>query len=858
VDLRGGGSGFVAAGAGDGVVAEPAGGARESGGEPADGIRAARTKIKETYTLIAMLKNYLLLALRVIRRNKLYSLINVGCLAIGIAVAMTVMVYVLHEHSYDGWHKNAGRIFSVSTTEKYGGSAWSNYKLSYLTGPMVRQDNPAVESMVRVFPNMLGADLKNPQLSDTHFREGSDWLFADSNFFSFFSFRLLQGQAASVLARPFTVVLTKKAAKKYFGTANPIGKVLIMDDKYRMEVTGVAADLPSNSSVQFDLIASLSSLRAIEKYKPYLADQQVHGGYYYTWLLLRRPENAHAVEQSLGRLSARTEAKEIRQAEQGYGAQDSHEYLLLPLSDSHLKGSDSYSNTRYLDVFSLVAGLILLLALVNYMSLSTARSAIRAKEVGVRKVMGAQRSRIAGQFYVESTVYAVLSFLAGGLLFLSLRSYFFHLIDVPVDGRFIAEPIVAGSFIGLLVLVIVVSGSYPALVLSGFRPVAVLYGKMSRQLGGERVRKGFIVLQFTISMGLVVGSFVIGKQLYYMRHKEIGLDRENVVMLPFGTTMMNYGAYKQEVAELPAVRQVATAPYELFKQTWVSLVSIPGKAPIQLQGIDVDSTLIPLLGIKWKEEPLGKTWFDRKHMILNETAVQAFGLGWPATGKQVKVGEGMVTVAGVVKDFNFMSLHREIEPFQLTIEPDVDKAWDSGYGGCMYVKIGAYTNVPTVIDALRKIYKKFDNRTPFEYQFLDEVFDSNLKLEERLSGMVSVFTVITIVIACLGLFGLATFSAQQRMREIGIRKVLGASVASIGALLSKDFLRPVLLAILIACPVSWWVMHKWLEDFAYRTPLSWWVFAAAAMGLVAVALGTVLSRSLRAARANPVENLRAE
>jgi putative ABC transport system permease protein len=806
-----------------------------------------------------MFKHYLLLALRVIRRNKLYSLINVGCLAIGIAVAMTVMVYVLHEHSYDGWHKNASRIYQVSVMEKFGNSSWPDYTQSYLTGPMIHQSDPSVGSMVRVFQNQLGVDLRNPGLPDAHFREGFDLWFADSNIFSFFSFRLLRGNAATVLARPFTVVVTEKTAKKYFGAADPVGKILIMDEKYRLEVTGVTADPPSNSSSRFDFIVSLSSLPSVEKFKHYLADQQVHNGSFKTWLLLNSGADIHHVEKSLARLSMRAEAKEIRQTEIGSGMEDTHQYELLPLADTHLKGASAVGNTRYLDVFSLMAGLILLLALVNYMSLSTARSAIRAKEVGVRKVLGAKRLRIAVQFYAESTVFALLSFITGGIFFLLFRTYFFHLIGVPVDGRFIGAPVVIGSFLGLLLLVIFVSGSYPAIVLSGFRPVAVLYGKMSRQLGGERVRKGFIVLQFTISMGLLIGSFVIGKQLYHMRHTEIGFDRENVVMLPFGSTMLHYGAYKQAVATIPAVVKVATGPsFKLFQGTTIELVDVPGKAPVPLNGMFVDSTLIPLLGIKWKEEPMGKVGFDPQHMLLNETAVAALGLGHPARGRQIKVGQRMVTVAGVMKDFNFKSLHVQVEPFEFDIIPDVDKFFDAAYGGCLYVRIAPHVNVPTVLEAIKKIYTLFDNRTPFEYQFLDEAFDSNLKLEDRLAGMVSVLTVITIVIACLGLFGLATFSAQQRMREIGIRKVLGASVASIGTLLSRDFLRPVVLAIGIAIPVSWWVMHKWLEDFAYRTSLSWWIYGGAGIGLVLVALGTVLSRSLRAARTNPVDNLRSE
>jgi putative ABC transport system permease protein len=807
-----------------------------------------------------MLTNYLLFAMRVIRRNKLYSIINVSCLAIGIAVAMTVMVYVLHEHSYDSWHKNAKRIFAVSTAVSYGSSSWQNFQLSYPAGPLARQTDPAVEAMVRTFPAFDGLDLQNPLLPEAHFREKDGFRFADSNFFSFFSFRLLRGRPETVLSRPFTVVLTEKLVKKYFGTVDPVGRTLIMDDKYRFEVTGVAADLPSNSSIDFDFVASLSTLAEVEKFKPYLTDQQIHSGNFSTWLLLRDPLDAPQVEQSLGQLSMKPEAKALQAAENGYGQSDSHQFRLQQLTDTHLKGYDAASRKRYLDLFTLVAALILMLALINYMSLATARSAIRAKEVGVRKVMGAGRLKLAEQFYVESGVFALLSFLLAILLFWVFRIYFFRLINTSVDNGFLFNPIVVGSFAGLLVLVILVSGSYPALVLSGFRPVAVLYGKMSRQLGGERVRKGFIVLQFTISMGLVIGSFVIGKQLHYLRHVDTGMDRENVVMLPFGSTMGHYAAYQQEVASLPGVRQVATTYYKLFAgPTFAQMVKLPGHTPIQLNGAIADSGFIPLLGLKWKEEPRDRNWFGRDHLVLNEAAVNKFRLGIPAIGKTIMVDDRVVTVAGVLNDFNFWSLHAEVQPYSVIVKSDVRKEWDSSWqGGCLYVKIGDHVNVPTVMDAIKMIYKKFDHRTDFEFQFLDEAFNDDYKLEEHLEGVVDLATLITIVIACLGLFGLATFSAQQRMREIGIRKVLGASVASIGALLSGDFLRPVLLAIGISCPVSWWVMNKWLEDFAYRTGFSWWILGVAALGLVLVALSTVLSRSLQAARANPVENLRAE
>lgn len=809
-----------------------------------------------------MLKNYLLIAVRNIRRNKLYSVINVGCLALGIAVTMTISHYVLHEHSYDGWHANAGRIYSVSASQSFGGSIFAGFRLSYVTGPLARQTDASVEAMVRTRPAFEGLDLQNPALPEAHFRENRRFLYADSNFFRFFSFRLLRGRAATVLERPFTVVLSEAAAKKYFGGTDPVGKTLLLDQKYRLEVTGVAADQPSNSSIVFDFVASLSTMAGIEKYQLYLQDQQVHAGTFETWLLIKDVTDVPKVERDLSRLSLRAEGKALEMSEKSSGLQDRHQYTLIALPDTHLKGSGRFGvNLQYLNIFTLVAGLVLLLAMVNYMSLATARAAVRAKEVGVRKVMGARRSRIAAQFYTESTLYALLSFVAGALLFLWFRPYFCRLVHLPIDGHFLMSPWVLVSFAGLLVLVIFVSGSYPALVLSAFRPVAVLYGSMSRQRGGERIRKGFIVLQFTISMALMICSAVIGKQLYYIRHADTGMDRENVVMLPFGATMEHYGAYKQAVSALPTVRQVATAHFKLYTDpTMVQLVNLPGKAaPVIMNLMIVDSTFISLMGLQWKEKPeAGTAWFDKKHPVLNETAVHAFGLDGKATGRQIKVENLDVTVAGVLKDFNFLSLHSKIAPFSLTVSRDVDEEWGPRIGGCLYVKMRAHANAPTVMDAIKKIYARFDARTPFEFQFLDEAFDSNYKMEDRLAGLFGVFTLITIFIACLGLFALATFSAQQRVKEIGIRKVLGASVGSIGALLSLDFLRPVLLAVLIGSPLSWWIMNKWLEDFVYRTPISWWIFAGAGLGLLGIALGTVLFRSLRTARMNPAGALRSE
>ncbi len=805
-----------------------------------------------------MLIHYLRVAFRTFRRNKLYSSINIACLAIGLAAVMTILLYILHEHSYDQWHANAGRIYVAYTRTTYGSSSWPDPDLSYLVGPAGKAADPAVESSVRMRPAFDGVDLQNPGSPEVRFRETSRFMYADSNFFSFFSFRLLRGNPETVLARPFTVVLTETAAKKYFGSADPVGKTLTFDKKYPLEVTGVAADMPSNTSIVFDMVASLATMRGLDRYKGYLEDQQLESGTFRTLLLLRRPSDTARVVRSLSH-KALVAAGINKKTDAPYGEIESHQFSLMPMTDYHLKFF--YGATPYLNIFTLVAALILLLALVNYMSLATARSTIRAKEVGVRKVIGAGRRKIAAQFYTESAFYAMLAFGAGSGLFLCFRPAFCRLMQLPIDSSFLVNPAVIGAFVGLLLLVILLAGSYPSILLSSFRPVTVLYGRLSRHRNGERIRKGFLIFQFTLSMALMTCAVVIGKELYYFRHSDTGVARENIIMFPFATTMERYASYQKEVATVPGIRQVATMRYKLYSGTsLVNLVQLPGKTTTdELMFMDTDSNFISLLGLKWKERPdPALRWYDRDHLVLNEAAVDSYHWSGRATGNQFKFGEKNVTVAGVLKDFNFFSLHTAIAPLGIQVNGNVENAWQDGIDGVLYAKVGPHVNVPAVIEAVHRLYARYDRRTAFEYTFLDEQFNSQYKSEDRLAGLMNIFTVITIIISCLGLFALATFAAQQRLKEIGIRKVLGASVASIGVLLSRDFLRPVALSVLIASPVAWWVMHNWLQNFAYRTPITWWIFPAAGIGLLLIAQGTVLFRTIKAARANPTVNLRSE
>jgi putative ABC transport system permease protein len=797
-----------------------------------------------------MLTHYLRVALRNFRLHKLYSLINVGCLAIGIATAMTILLYVVHEHSYDRWQANEKRIFALSGTYWYGTSTYSSDYVSYLTAQRVKAADSRVESYVRAYRVFEEPVLQRIGDPGAKFKVKEPFLFADSNFFQFFSYRLLRGDPAAVLKRPYTVVLSERAAKRYFGNSDPVGKVLMYNDHYRLEVTGVSADPPSNSTIGYDGVASFSSLPTMKEMAAEWQYQTVGAGNFRTWLLLRDAADSGKVEQTISRLGS--EPGQTR-------GTSKDKYLLTALGDVHLRanfGDDT--DIKNLTIFPLVAGLILLLALINYMSLATARAAVRAKEVGVRKVMGAGRVSIAAQFFAESTGYALLAFIVGIGLFLPLRAYFFQLVALKIDERFLLSPPVLGGYAILLVLVILISGGYPSLVLSSFKPVEVLYGKLIRRPGGERIRKSFLVFQFTISMSLTLCSLIIQKEMYYIRHADTGVNRENILLVHFDRHLKPYLAFKRQVEALPGVMKVATADYPLYSAYTGYLVTpkIPAR-PFMLPVLHVDNDFIDLLGLRWKDRPALNDFYDGRHIILNEQAAFSLGMHGDPVGQTVDVVDGKI-VSGVLRDFNYQALRGKIGPLCLFAGRDTDSTWGNSVGGYLMARIQAHVNLPTLLASLGKIYSSYDRMNPFDYSFLDETFDSQYKAEDRLAGLFGAFTAITIMIACMGLFALATFAAQQRVKEIGIRKVLGASVASISALLSRDFLRPILVSVLIASPLAWWVMHRWLDNFAYRTPISWWIFPSTGAGLLLIAQLTVLFRAIKAAQANPTVNLRSE
>ncbi|MDB4901474.1 MAG: FtsX-like permease family protein [Mucilaginibacter sp.] len=797
-----------------------------------------------------MIKSYFKIAWRSLTRQKLYSLINISGLAIGLAVCMLIMLYVAHELSYDKFHVNAKRIVALNEHIKIGGQEINLEHTSYASGPIIKQSIPGVAGYMRTRKVFKDVVVESPLVTSSRFSE-SKMFFADADFFSFFSFKLLSGNASNLLTKPFSLVITRGMAKKYFGNENPIGKTLKIttDDTYQYTVTGVAENAPSNSSIDFNFLASNASLKLMREAEPFLKSQIVQGGAFATYLLLKHAQDSTAVARSVQSfIKNNPDSKNDR-------------LQLIPLTDMHLNtGSDS-SNTKYLKIFPLVAGLILLLALVNYMSLSTARSTLRSKEVGVRKVNGASRASLALQFYIESALFTCLSFILAYMLCYFFKPWFLNILELKIDTAFLFSiPVLIMLFLLLLVTVLV-SGSYPSVVLSAFKPAITLKGKMNKQTGGVTVRKVFTTFQFAISVGLIVCGIIIDRQLYYFRHTDTGVNRANVVMIPITSSFgKNYQSFKSDVLRIAGISQAATSHYPMYKGYDIFIMhDRVKKEDIAMPVLSVDKAFIPTLNITWKIQPVSDDIIAMPNkVVINEMAITKLNLQGNPIGKIVDFGgKQKYEVVGVTKDFNFSSLQSTVEPLCLFIASDTTRDWGV-QGGCLFAKVKPHANLPTVISAIEARYKKYDQETPFSYTFMDDAFNAQYKAEDKLASIFTLFTGITVLLATLGLFGLAAFTIEQRTKEIGIRKILGASLSAITTMLSKDFLKLILLAIVIGSPIAWWAMEKWLQGFAFRINIQLWMFAASGLLAMIVAVLTIGYHAFKAAIANPVDSLRSE
>ncbi|MFC5410245.1 ABC transporter permease [Larkinella bovis] len=802
-----------------------------------------------------MLRNYVKIAFRNLWRNKVFSGINVFGLAVGLASCLLLFLYISHELSYDAFHRNADRTVRVVMEYSMEGVVNRVQQTGTKVAPEFGRQFPEVEAGVRLENRQSVVSYADRQFNEKRV------VYADSALFAVFSFQLKQGNPKTALAGPNLVVLSESSAKKYFGNENPVGKTVRINaggGNKEYAITGVVQDCPTNSQIKYDLLASFSSLSASKTEQWFTAN-------YATYLLLRTPESITNLQAKIpGFMRTQFSAEEMT-------GSNYLTYLLEPLRKVHLYSEvegnfEPNGDLVYLYIFGSVALLILVIACVNYINLATSRAVERAQEVGVRKVMGAQRAQLFGQFIGESLI-VTFTALGLGLLLVYLSLPFFNELS---DRSFSFDALLTSRnlllLLGISLVVSFVAGGYPALVLARFEPVRVLKGHL-KTAGAGQFRRTLIVFQFAITAFLIVCTLLVRNQLAYIQEKKLGYDKEHVLVLPADRQVNEkIRTLKSEFKRNANVRQVARA-YE-------SPVFINGGYSMRrsdqaeekyksVTALPVDDDFVKTLGLRIvagrdltpndleRATVPGRDSLLHFHFILNESAVKEMGWLSPqeAIGKKMDMGEGRSGEVGtVVEDFHFASMKQKISPLVLFPEEG---------GNVLFVKLSG-NQLPTTLQFLEEKWKTLVPSRPFEYEFLDEEFTKLYSAETRTGKIFTVFAALSILLACLGLFGLSAYTTAQRTKEIGIRKVLGASVSTIVLLLAKDFLKLVLIAIVLASPLAWWAMNRWLQDFAYRIDVAWWVFVVAGVLALGIAFLTVSFQSIRAAVMNPVKSLRNE
>ena len=798
-----------------------------------------------------MLNHYLKIAFRNLTKNKLFSFINLFGLTIGLTGCLLIALYIRHELSYDDFEQKGDRITRVIMEYRFDGSGQSN-KGNFTS---VR----VAKVFKNVFPEVVSAVIMTNQAKVV--RHGEDlinekkFMYAGPAFFDLFSFSLVQGDPHQVLAAPRSLVLTLSTAKRYFGTENPVGKTLqVGTDSSLYQVTGIMGDCPSNSQIKFDFLASFSSLGYGQEYEETYWDAN-----FTTFLLLKSPE-------SLKTLQAKLPAFMIKEMA-GQGA--TVDFWLEPFTSIHLysaySGFEPNNSITYIYILAAVAGLILIIACSTFINLSTARSLDRAREVGVRKVIGAGKPQLFCQFIGESGVLCFLSLLFSLALAAACIPWFNQLAGKDLQVKSLFSLPFLGISLLITAAVSLLAGSYPALILSGFQPVKVLKGSFKHMDSGQRLRKSLIVFQFAISVLLIVSTMIIQKQLSFIQRKKLGYDRHQVMVLPIDQKILpRIPLIKVEFTSDPDILSVSRcvrSPLEGGGGYNMRSSLMPVNKQIAVIANPVDEDYIRTMGMHIvagedlnPQDIKDANQTDDKlkvyHFMINESAARQ--LGWSASeavGKKMFLGDGRPGfVRGVIADFHFESLHQPIKPIVLFPEYR---------GNELLIKLDGQ-RIAHSIAFLELKWKSLVPERPFEYRFLDEDFDKLYRSELRLGLFMNIFSGLAIVLACLGLFGLSSYAVQQRIKEIGVRKVLGASVKNIVFLLSGGFIRLIMISMFIAFPLAWWTMSKWLSDFAYRTNMDSGIYIVVGVVVLLLTLATVAFQAIRAAKANPVKNLRTE
>lgn len=791
-----------------------------------------------------MIKNYFKTAWRNLVSNKFYSAINIIGLTVGLTVGLLILLWVNDELSFDKFNTKADNIYRIEAQMGKDASKqiWGGVQAPVATFGL--KEVPGIVNAVRIVQNW---DYSVYKYQDKALNAGTYGAFyTDPSIFKVFDFKLLKGNPNNPFPTDQSIILTETAAKRFFGDADPIGKTLQADNHDNYTVAGIAEDAPENSSIKFDMLFSIN-VTAKRNYdgKGYWKTMDSDwGDYYYdTYLQLQPGVSGQAVANKITQIHIKNQP--------GPGSA-AISYVSEPLSKMHLYAADGTPTAMStVKVFLIVAILILLIACINYVNLSTARSMLRSKEVSIRKIIGAGKRSLFIQFVLETILFfsiaLVLAFALIELLMplynnVSGKEMHFNLFDSGV-----------WEVIGITIIVtLAVSSIYPALLLSSFKPINALKGKISLGVGNTTFRKILVVCQFVFSIGLIIGTLIINGQLKYVREKELGYDKSYVFSFGMRDMQKNYESVRAQLLADPAIKDVTTASDNIVnignstgdtewdgKEATRSFIIHPlgiGKNYIDFFKLKLAAGA-KFAGIK----------ADTAHYILNETAVREAGIINPI-GKRFKLHDQNGIIIGVVKDFHFASLKQKIEPSIFFYTPE---NWQ------MFVKTTG-KDAPQALATVKKLWKQYNPGFPFDYNFLDDSYNNMYKTDQRSGTLFSWFTGIAILISCLGLFGLATYTAQVKVKEIGIRKVLGASVTNITGMLSKDFLALVVLSIVIATPIAWWAMSKWLESFAYRITIQWWMFVLSGILAIVIAFITISFQAIKAALANPVKSLRSE
>lgn len=803
-----------------------------------------------------MLKNNLKIAFRNLLKNKVLSFINIFRLASGIACALLIILFIKDELSFDKFNKDPERIYRVvKDFVNEDGSKLPDATTPPALAPALQKDIPEIESTVRIFSNWGGKYLI--KYGDKKFYEEGVYR-ADSSIFTVFNFPFAKGNAANAFKELKSVVFTETAAKKYFGDEDPIGKRVEIDPMGPHMVTGVIKDVPSNSHFKFDFLISTRTIGG--------GDIDQNWGFYnfYTYIKLKPNTSIASVEPKIKALFKKNQPD------------NKNIFYTQALTDIHLKSNLKWelrpnNDKIYIYVFGTIALFVIIIASINYINLVTAKSSLRAKEVGVRKVVGAARQSLISQFLTESVLTVFVASLLAIVLAAIILPAFNHFTQKELSIFSANTQLIWIMIVAFTLLIGFIAGLYPAFYLSGFRPAFVLKGLNTSGTNTITLRKVLVVLQFVISVVLIIGSLIINRQLNFMQSAKLGFNKDHVVVVDNLQSSANSEALKNDLLKISGVKKITSADGMIGGQNWTTNLRLRGSENGQLVNfLRVGDDFLDVLGIDLKEGrgfsalypadtlnngiPGGPLNQVIGSVIINEKAVKDLGVPSPSVGQQLVLSTDKdttyyVTIVGVVKDFNFTSLRNEIKPFAFIK--------NTRRVNSLAVKIDANDIHKTLAQMQNKWQSMFADR-PFDYYFLDESIAKLYSAEKNFKDLFFYFTIIALIIACLGLFALAAFTAEQRKKEIGIRKVLGASVANVVAMLSKDFLKLVGIAAFIAFPIAWYIMNKWLQDFTYRINISWILFFIGGMMAIIIALLTVSFQAIKAAVANPVKSLRTE